>query len=299
MDVALVTYSGLPELDPDDRPLAAALAARGLEVGPVLWDDPGFDWSATRMALLRSPWDYYQRFDEFLAWAERAAAVTRLENPLPVVRWNLDKRYLAELAVSGASVVPTVLCERGTRVDLAALLAEQGWQAAVLKPAISADSWEALRVSTGERALGQAHLDRLLPERAMLVQPFLASVEDYGERCLVAIDGELSHAVRKNALTQGGRWAGLPEGAPVAIADDERATATAVLAAAAALTGCARPLYARVDLVRGDDGRPRLLELELAEPTLFVSTSPDGLERLVAAIERRLAVGGPRSAVSG
>ena len=72
-----------------------------------------------------------------------------------------------------------------------------------------------------------------------------------------------------------------------------------MLAAAAALTGCARPLYARVDLVRGDDGRPRLLELELAEPTLFVSTSPDGLERLVAAIERRLAVGGPRSAVSG
>lgn len=299
MDVALVTFAGLPDLDPDDRPLADALCARGLEVGAICWDDPGFDWASTRMALIRSPWDYYKRYDDFLAWAERTAAVTRLENPLSVVRWNLDKRYLVALAAAGAPVVETVLLERGERADLAALLAACGWSAAVLKPAVSADSWEAISVGPGAIAAGQAHLDRLLPERAMLVQPFLASVEDYGERCLVAIDGELSHAVRKNALTRGGRWAGLPEGMPVEIADDERAAAVAILAAAGRLAGFERTLYARVDLVRDDGGRPRLLELELAEPTLFVSTSPDGLERLVAAIERRLAVGGPRPADSG
>ena len=288
MDVALVTYAGLPELDPDDRPLAAALAARGLEVGAVRWDDAGFDWGATRMALLRSPWDYYRRYAEFLAWAERASAVTRLENPLPVVRWNLDKRYLVALAAVGAPVVETVLLERGESVDLGTLLAARGWSACVLKPTVSADSWEALAVGPGEVARGQAHLDRLLAERAMLVQPFLASVEEYGERCLVAIDGEVSHAVRKNALSRGGRWAGLPEGTPVAIADDERAAAVDLLAAAGRLAGFERTLYARVDLVRDGDGRPRLLELELAEPTLFVSTSPPGLARLVAALERRL-----------
>ena len=91
MDVALVTYAGLPELDPDDRPLAAALAARGLEVGAVRWDDAGFDWGSTRMALLRSPWDYYRRYAEFLAWAERASAVTRLENPLPVLAYTSQR----------------------------------------------------------------------------------------------------------------------------------------------------------------------------------------------------------------
>jgi O-ureido-D-serine cyclo-ligase len=196
-------------------------------------------------------------------------------------------------------VVETLLLERGGHADLAALLAARGWSAAVIKPAVSADSWEALSVGLGETAAGQAHLDRLLPERAMLVQPFLASVEDYGERCLVAIDGELSHAVRKNALTRGGRWAGLPEGMPVAMEADERAAAREILAAAGRLAGFDRPLYARIDLVRDAAGRPRLLELELAEPTLFVSTSPDGLERLVAAIERRLAAGGPRPADSG
>lgn len=299
LDVALVTFAGLPELDPDDRPLADALRGRGLDVGIVRWDDLGFDWASTRMALVRSPWDYYKRYAEFLAWAERTAAVTRLENPFPILAWNTDKRYLVELAAAGAPVVDTVLLERGGRADLAALLAERGWSAVVLKPAVSADSWEALSVGPGELAAGQAHLDRLLPERAMLVQPFLASVEDYGERCLVAIEGELSHAVRKNALTRGGRWAGLPEGTPVAIAPEERAAAESILAAAGRIAGFERPLYARVDLVRDDGGRPRLLELELAEPTLFVSTSEAGLVRLVAAVERRLAAGGAGRSISG
>jgi O-ureido-D-serine cyclo-ligase len=123
------------------------------------------------------------------------------------------------------------------------------------------------------------------------VQPFLPSVEASGERCLVFVEGTYSHTVRKNALTRGGRWAGLPEGVPVAAAADELAAAGAVLAAAqAALGAAAEPwLYARVDLVRDGGGRPLLLELELVEPTLFLADHPAGLDRLVAGIERRLA----------
>lgn len=284
-DVALVTCAGLPDLDPDDRPLAAALAARGLAVAAVRWDEPAFDWGAVRLALLRSPWDYYRRPAEFLAWAARAAAATRLFNPLPVLRWNLHKGYLVELARRGAPVVPTRLLRQGEPADLARLLAEERWAGAVVKPAVSADSWETLVCRAGEEAAGQAHLDRLLPERDLLVQPFLDSVEQAGERCLVFLDGEYSHAVRKNALTRGGRWAGLPEGAPVEAAPDELAAARAVLAAA----GFDGLLYARVDLVRDAAGRPLLLELELAEPTLFLAHHPGGLARLVAALERRLA----------
>jgi O-ureido-D-serine cyclo-ligase len=289
LDVALVTSAALPDLDPDDRPLAAALAARGFSVAPVRWDAPGFDWAAIRMALVRSPWDYYQRYEEFLAWAAQVAAVTRLENPLPVLAWNLDKRYLAALAAAGAPVVPTALLERGTRLDVAALAAARGWERLVVKPAVSADSWETIVVERGELERAQRHLDRLLPERAMLVQPYLDAVETAGERCLVAIEGEISHAVRKNALTRGGRWAGLPEGVAVPIADDERRTALELLATARRLGGFAPTLYARVDLVRDREGRPRLLELELAEPTLVLAGAPAGLARLVAAIERRLA----------
>jgi len=132
-------------------------------------------------------------------------------------------------------------------------------------------------------------VDRLQPARDLLVQPFLSAVEDAGERCLVFLDGEFSHAVRKNALTRGGRWSGLPEGAPVEVADDELAAARRVLAA--------QPwrglLYARVDLVRDGEGVPRLLELELAEPTLFLAGCVAGLRRLADGVERRLAAAAP------
>jgi len=292
MDIALVTSAALPDLDPDDRPLVEALAARGLAAAPAVWDDPGVDWAATRLALVRSPWDYYRRFAEFRAWARRVAAATRLENPLAALEWNLDKRYLLALAAAGLPVVPTLHVERGERFDLAARLTELGWRRAVVKPAVSADSWETLVIGPGELDAGQRHLDRLLAERAMLVQPFLESVETTGERCLVFLDGAYSHAVRKNALTRGGRWAGLPEGSGVEAEPDELAAARELLAAAGRIGGFERPLYARVDLARDADGRPLLMELELAEPTLFLTTSAAGLARLADAIARRLADSG-------
>jgi hypothetical protein len=289
IDVALVTYAELLDLFPDDRPLAAALQAAGFETRAVAWDDPAFDWTGTRIAFLRSPWDYYRRPDEFLSWAGRTAAATRLVNPFELVRWNLHKGYLLDLERRGVPVVPTELLQRGqpgASADFSGLLARRGWNGgAVVKPAISADSWETVFVPPGDPAAGQRQIDRLLGERDLLVQPFLASVEDYGERCLVFLDGAYSHAVRKNALTLGGRWAGLPEGAPVEAASDELATARAVIEAA----GLADALYARVDLTRDENGQPLLLELEATEPTLFLADAPVGLARLVDAIRRALA----------
>ncbi len=284
-DVVLVTYSGLPDLDPDDRPLAAALAARGLEVAIVAWDDAVFDWTSARLVLLRNPWDYYRRVDEFLSWTERVARQTVLLNPLPVVRWNLHKGYLVELAARGAPVVPTALLRQGEIVELARLLNERNWTDFILKPAVSADSWETHRSSRADSERAQAQVERLLGERDLLVQPYLPAVEEYGERCLVFLDGAYSHAVKKNALTRGGRWTDLPEGVPVEATAAERAAAERILAAA----GFDDLLYARVDLVRDARGEPLLLELELVEPTLFLAGSPTGLARLCAAVEERAA----------
>lgn len=288
-DVALVTFRDLLDLFPDDRPLAAALSARGLAVEVVAWDDPAFDWSTARLALLRSPWDYYRRPAAFRAWAEGAAAATRLVNPVECVRWNLDKRYLLELEGLGAPVVPGALLPAGRVDDLAAVARARGWSAVVVKPTVSADSWEATFVAAGNVARGQAHVARLQPERDLLVQPFLAAVETYGERCLVYVEGELSHAVRKNALTRGGRWAGEPEGVRVEPTAEEIAAAARVLALALPAAGVVRPLYARVDLVRDAQDRPCLLELELVEPTLFFEAGPpSALARFVDGVERRL-----------
>jgi hypothetical protein len=282
MKAALVTCRRLPDLDPDDHPLRDELARRGHEVTAAVWDDPAVDWSHFDVAVLRSPWDYHLRRDEFLAWAGWAATKTRLENPLPLVRWNTHKCYLLELETKGAHVVPTEVALAGSRLDVAARMKARGWSRAVLKPAVGADSFGTVLAAPDTMTAAQAHADAMLAERDLMLQPYLASVEEPGERCLVHIAGRYSHAVRKRSHFLGGRHVG-PEGLVVEAADDERAEAARVLAAA----GATDALYARVDLARDGDGRPCLMELELAEPTLFFLTAPQAASAFVDAVEAR------------
>ena len=287
VDVFLASASQLPRTDEDDQPLRAALAAAGLTAATRAWDDPTVDWAGARACVIRSTWNYVRHHDAFLAWAARCAGLTALANPLPVVRWNSHKRYLVELLQDALPVVPTRLVPRGQPADLAALVA--GWDAGevVIKPAVSAGSFRTLRVARDDLARGQAHLDLVLADQDALVQPYQRSVADYGERALVWIDGALTHAVRKSP-----RFAGDPQRVSdaVAIAPDEARIAEEILARVATRlsTHVAPLLYARVDLARGEDGRPLLMELELIEPSLFLVRSPPALDRLVAAIKRRL-----------
>jgi hypothetical protein len=277
----------VPGLDPDELPFAAALRDRGHHAEAVVWDDASVDWGGYDAALLRSTWDYFQRRDEFLAWAERAAERTTLWNPLPVVRWNTHKGYLAELLDRGVPVIPSVFLPQGASLDLDALLADRGWAEAVVKPSVSADGFGTVRVGPSTIEEGRRHLETLLRERDVMIQPYLASVEDPGERCLVFLDGEISHAVRKNSLFKGGRHVG-PEGVAVPAEPDEAEVARRVLAA---IPLPERPLYARVDLARDASGRPLLLELELTEPTLFFKDAAGSAERLVGALESRMLQG--------
>jgi hypothetical protein len=283
MRIALVTYRRLPDLDPDDRPLAEVLTRRGHAVVPAIWDDPAIDWAAFDVALLRSTWDYFHRRDEFLAWAARAAAATRLLNPIDLVRWNSHKSYLVELGRRGADVIPTEITPAGSPLDVQARMAANGWTRAVLKPAVSGDAYGTIFVDEGAMAAAQAHTDTLLAERDVMLQPYFASVEEPGERCLVHIDGRFSHAVRKRSLFLGGRHAG-PEGVAVEAADDEREAAARILR----LAGAEDALYARVDLARDDAGRPCLMELELVEPTLFFTPAAGAADRMADALEARL-----------
>jgi hypothetical protein len=119
LHVALVGCTHPTQDDFDAPPLIAALAQRGHRSGMAAWDDPAVDWAAFDAALLRSTWDYYHRRDEFLVWAERTAARTRLFNPPDVVRWNTHKFYLRELESRGIDIAPTVFVDAGTRFDLA------------------------------------------------------------------------------------------------------------------------------------------------------------------------------------
>lgn len=266
--------------DEDDEPLWQALAAAKVSFEKRFWDDASADWLGAKIVLPRSTWDYHQRLPEFLAWCERLGK--RLLNPLPVVRWNTDKHYLLDLQEAGLPIIPTALVAKGTRVDLAALLAERGWDDAVVKPCISAGGWSTVRGSRAAPGEAQALVDELAPTRDLIVQPFVATVMTSGERSVIWIDGEVSHSVRKRA-----RWE--PPGAeadPATLSDDEAALARRAVAAAPHRDSL---LYARADMVRDANGTLMLMELELTEPTLFFRPKPAAAERIVAALRRRLA----------
>ena len=278
MKIAFVTNPRHPEIEDDDRPLAEALARRGAVVLTASWDDPDFAWDKVDLALLRSPWDYHRRYQEFLGWLARAEAATRVVNDPVVVRWNIDKRYLHELAGKGVLTVPTAFVARGETASLRDLCSARGWETAVLKPSVSADSWETIRVNRAQYEEGQAYLDRHRAEREIMVQPFVKDVEEGGEHSLMFFGGVYSHAVRKNSAFLGGRHVG-PEGLPSDPGRDGIEMARGILATA----GVPEIPYARVDIARDETGAPLLLELELFEPTLFFLEKP-GSEELLARV---------------
>lgn len=288
--VALITAAAARNLDEDLPPLEQAMRALpGVRTSIVNWDDADVDWRQFDLAVLRSTWDYSQRLDEFLSWAERAASLTRLVNPLPVVRWNTDKHYLRDLAAAGIATVPSVFIEPGEDASacIDAFLRDHAGAEFVVKPAIGAGSRDAQRYGRDEREQALSHARRLLGERrSVLLQPYLDRVDEHGETALVFIAGRFSHAIRKGPLLRRG------EGPTRALFAEEHISARTptdddVRLAERTLDAIpfARPLlYARVDLIHDADGSPRVLELELTEPSLFFAHADGSAARFADAV---------------
>jgi glutathione synthase/RimK-type ligase-like ATP-grasp enzyme len=283
--IALVTAREALPLDEDMPPLVEALRAAGAEVETPAWDDPTVDWGRFDAVVLRSTWDYMDRLGEFLGWIDRCAGATRLFNAPEVVRWSLDKHYLLELHQAGVPVVPTRFVEPGESPDEAVSAFLDGSLSAgrpedfdefVAKPAIGAGSRDALRLSREDTGRAAAHLARLLQAgRSVLLQPYLRRVDEQGETALVHLAGRFSHAIRKAALLKpdGQLVAGLfaPEEITARIPGEDELE---VAARACAVVQRQDPLYVRVDLVRNGADRPVVLELEMAEPSLFFAFAP-------------------------
>ncbi len=275
--IAVVTCRSMPEPDHDEDVLLDALRDAGVAVELVAWDtEPAPDWGSYRAAVIRSTWNYIDHLDRFLDWALATERMTRLLNPASVVVWNTHKGYLRDLVEVGVPVVPTAWVARGSRVPLATIMDDNVWSDVVAKPVVGAGSYLTERVSDPESPDAVAFWQRLVTEREAMVQPFLSSVMDYGERSLVWIDGEFTHAVRK-APRMGDDEESVSDAVP--IAPEERDVAEQALAAVPH-----ELLYARVDLIRDDRGEPRVAELELVEPSLFLTRDPMALRRLVTAM---------------
>lgn len=277
--IALVTSQDLTTIDVDDELLASHLP--GALVVP--WEDETVTWSDFDLVILRSTWNYTEHLEEFLAWAERVDRQTRLVNPLSVITWNTDKRYLAALEQAGIPVVPTTYVAPGDEAPEHVLAGH-----IVVKPTVGAGSRGAALIRDDVDA-ATAHVRMLHAQgQVAMIQPYLSHVDTRGETALVYVGGTFSHAARKAAiLSRDLEWStGLyadEKIVPATATASEREVGDRIVASLPELVpGGEDVAYARVDLLPTDHG-PVVLELELTEPSLFLMVDPGAAARAAAA----------------
>jgi glutathione synthase/RimK-type ligase-like ATP-grasp enzyme len=282
--VCFVNCLAWPGISESDALARRALEHRGIAVEMRAWNGPAAAFEGFDAVVLRSNWDYHFAPEAFLAWLGGWEATrVRCWNPPALVRWNLTKRYLLDLAAAGVPVVPTVVID-GAPERLPALLAEQGWSTAVVKPVVSASAHDTVLVPLAEADRVAAAMTRGEIRTPALVQPFVEEIRTRGEWSLVFIDGAFTHAVLKHPAPDdfrvqprlGGRAASATP-PPAVLRAAERVVAALPLP----------PLYARIDGVEQEAGL-RVMEVELNEPGLFFTHAPAAAERFAHAIAQRL-----------
>jgi glutathione synthase/RimK-type ligase-like ATP-grasp enzyme len=275
--IALCTSTLTHDLDDEAPRIAEELRRRGHGAVVIPWDS-GEEWGAFDLVVIRSTWDYFDRLDEFVAWVEGVAAVTRIINGPSVIRWNSHKGYLAELGAAGIPVVPSLELSQGAD-DPAARMLATGWPEVVIKPAVDGGARLALKTPAASPEAAD-HLRALVAAGDVIVQPYVSSVEQ-GETSLFFFGGTYSHAVRKVPKPGDYRVQALHGGSEEV---HEPSAAERELAVAAMAHAPGEVAYARADFVEVD-GRPTLMELELIEPDLFLRMARGSVERFAATVE--------------
>jgi len=280
--VRFVTCLQWPEISESDGLAREALEARGVAVAAHPWNGPPEAFAGHDAIVLRANWDYHRDPDQFIAWLDRLEARgATVWNPPALVRWNVSKRYLLDLADRGIPVVPTVVLDRATPEAVAAVIEARGWPRTVVKPLVGASAYGTLLV---DGAAPAEALSRLTEGAAVLVQPFVEEIVSRGEWSVVFVDGEVTHAVLKRPLPGEfrvqPRLGGHVETPPVP------AAVVAASRAVLAVLPCP-PLYARIDGVETASGW-QLMEVEVNEPGLFFTYAPAAAGRFADAVVRWL-----------
>ena len=252
----------------------------------VSWRDPRADWDQYELVVIRSPWDYQQSCSQFLdVLALIDASRANLQNPLKVVRWNVEKTYLRDLQDSGVTIVPTAWLQSPQVADLTNLFQQLKADQVVVKPFIGAGATDTFWLNSNSSLELLQSIETLYQGRLALAQPFIESVLSYGEISLTFFGGEYSHTVLKTPKSGDFRVQEEHGGIIQPIDPGPEVIAFARRSLAAVQSDL---LYARVDLVFLENQQPAIMELELIEPSLYLSYDDESPKRFAGAVEARL-----------
>jgi len=266
----------------DDEMVYAPLQQFGWQVDSVSWHRNDVDWSQYDVVLIRSTWDYHSCPEEFLRkLTVIEASGTLLLNPLELVRWNIHKTYLYDLEQKGIQIVPSIWPERIDREQIYFALDDFSAEEIIIKPTISAGAHNTFRISLTREQSEITRIVETLHNTDCVIQPFIRSVITEGEFSVFYFGGNYSHTVLKTPKANDFR------------VQEEHGGIIRSVSPEPTLLECGRqilnvlqskPFYARIDLVRGDDGYFKLMELELIEPSLYFRTDPASPVRFARAL---------------
>ena len=279
--VALVTYAQSPNLSQSDELIVKPLKKLGITGNAASWEDPKINWKRFDAVILRSCWNYYKYYPQFLEWLNSLESQqVRVFNHIDIVRWNSKKTYLRDLASRGVSIVPSVFVEKNQITNLKELMREKSWNNVVVKPLIGAEAQGVFRVKSTHDLFAQTKFNALVASSGAVVQPMMKEIMEIGEYSFVFLRGAFSHAVNK--LPRKGEFR-----AQYYLGSTEtlvKADASHIMQASEILTSSrADSLYARVDAIV-KNGKLVLMELELIEPHLFLDLYPPAADTFARAI---------------
>ena len=286
MKIALVTYQDKGayhaiNVSNEDDLLINYLHDKGLIITKEIWNDSAVKWEDYDVAIIKSPWDYFDHISDFYAWLQHMESLNiRLLNPVDTLKWNADKRYLNDIKSAGLNITPTEFLSSSSELELSSYFSTYDCEQIIVKPAVSGGSKNTFKLTKDNFESNLPLIKQLIEKETFIVQPFLKEIETDGEMSFLFFGGKFSHAVLKKAASGDFRVQATFGGT----VHPQNPSPDIILKAKAYVNQFAKDcLYARVDTAT-INGELVLMELELIEPFLFLDTNTNALENYYQAL---------------
>lgn len=291
MNIAYITYENVGKYvsttssDDEEVVLLNFLKQKGLPITDEKWTDETVSWEKYSHAIIKSPWDYFDKYPAFLNWLSKLEELgIKMLNPIETIRWNSDKHYLKDIENAGLNVTPTAFCEKDSQPNLSSYFEFFKQKELVIKPVVSGGSKNTFRFNEENVAFIEKEVHQLLKEEAFMIQPFLKEIAEEGEWSFLFFNGKYSHSLIKKAKPGDFRVQHYLGGTIHPQQPNHQEIATAQTYVDQFAKNC---LYARVDGVIVN-GNFCLMELELIEPFLFLFTNENSYEAYHQALKSLL-----------
>jgi len=281
-NIAVLTSLQMPDLLPYDHEILGNLNAEPrVKAKPIVWETQSEQLSDFDIALFRTTWGYHEKIEKFKKFLDFLDEIKLPAlNPTSIIRDNLHKFYLKDLASKGVNILPTEFIKRDSQIELKSLVEINSWNKFVIKPAVSAGSYKTFLFDSEEIKEAEMIYSELKMNRDVLVQKYFDSVKTLGEFSTIYFANGYKYSVNKIPEKGDFRVQYQYGGQYRMIELPKSAAEQSDFVASIFINNC---LYTRIDGLMHED-KFYIMEVELIEPDLYLNIHPEGIGQFVESV---------------